>query len=102
MASPESAAVCVRRYDLGSAPYQALLRDYLRGRLSLDFTKAEDAALADAVIRAADNRFAYVSFLADRRETGQVSAKEIGTLATGNGLYRLAPAARSIPPQAAR
>jgi hypothetical protein len=79
--NPVSIPLRVRRYDLGSATYQALLRDYLRGRLKLDFAKADDRVLADAVIRAADNRFAYVSFLADRRETGQVAAKEIGDAA---------------------
>jgi len=79
----------VRRYDLGSAPYQALLRDYLCGRLSLDRANAEDVALSDAIIRAADSRFAYVSFLADRREVGQASVKNISALATGSGLYRV-------------
>ncbi len=79
----------VRRYDLGSAPYQALLRDYLCGQLSLDRANAEDIALSDAIIRAADDRFAYVSFLADRREVGQASTKNISALATGSGLYRL-------------
>jgi hypothetical protein len=62
----------VRRYDLGSAPYQALLRDYLCGRLSLDRANAENVALSDAIIRAADSRFAFVSFLADRREVPPV------------------------------
>ncbi|MEY9704294.1 hypothetical protein [Bradyrhizobium diazoefficiens] len=75
----------VRRYDLGSAPYQALLRDYLCGRLSLDRTNVEDAALSDAIIRAADSRFAYVSFLADRREVGQASVKNISALAPSYG-----------------
>jgi tetratricopeptide (TPR) repeat protein len=86
---PVSALLRVRRYDLGSAPYQTLLRDYLCGRLSLDLAKAEDVALADAIIRAADSRFAYVSFLADRREVGQVLAENIAALAMGSGLYQL-------------
>jgi tetratricopeptide (TPR) repeat protein len=89
MAALESAALRVRRYDLGSVPYQALLHDYLRGRLSLDYTKAVDMAAADDIIRAADGRFAYVSFLADRRETGEVSAQQVAALAKGDGLYRL-------------
>jgi hypothetical protein len=89
MAGLEQSALRVRRYELGSAPYQALLRDYLCGRLSLDLAKAEDVALADAIIRTADSRFAYVSFLADRREVGQASTKNISALAAGSGLYRL-------------
>jgi hypothetical protein len=89
MAGLEQSALRVRRYDLGSAPYQALLRDYLCGRLSLNLANAEDVALSDAIVRAADSRFAYVSFLADRREVGQVSAENIAALAMGSGLYRL-------------
>ena len=89
MADPDQAALRVRRYDLGSPPYQTLLRDYLCGRLSLDLANAQDIALSDAIVRAADSRFAYVSFLADRREVGQVSAGNIAALVAGDGLYRL-------------
>ncbi|MFK4623509.1 tetratricopeptide (TPR) repeat protein [Bradyrhizobium diazoefficiens] len=89
MAGLKQPAPRVRLYDLGSAPYQALLRDYLCGRLSLDPTNAEDVALSDAIIRAADSRFAYASFLADRREVGQASVKNISALAPGSGLYQV-------------
>jgi hypothetical protein len=88
MAGLEQPALRVRRYELGSAPYQALLRDYLCGRLSLDLAKVEDVALSDAIIRAADSRFAFVSFLADRREVGQVSVRNIAALTVGGGLYQ--------------
>jgi hypothetical protein len=86
--APESAPLRIRRYELGSEPYQHLLRDYLASRLKLNLAKPEGAQLADAIIRAADDRFAYVSFLADRHESGQLPTGEIGT-GTGRGLYRL-------------
>ena len=82
----ESAPVRIRSYALGSEPYQQLLRDYLAGRLKLKLTEPDDAQLADAIIRAADSRFAYVSFLADRHENGQLPTGDIGA---GAGLYRL-------------
>jgi tetratricopeptide (TPR) repeat protein len=82
----ESAPLRVRRYGLESEPYRKLLRDYLAARLSLDLTKPKDAELADAIIRAADARFAYVSFLADRCESGKIAASDFGA---GVGLYGL-------------
>jgi hypothetical protein len=69
MAGLEQSALRVRRYDLGSAPYAA--GDYLCRRLSLDLAKADHVALSDTIVRAADNRFAYVSFLADRGRSGE-------------------------------
>lgn len=82
----DPAPVRVCRYELGSQPYQQLLRDYLARRLKLDLAKPREAQRADAIIRVADNRFAYVSFLADRDENSQLAAGEIGA---GAGLYRL-------------
>jgi tetratricopeptide (TPR) repeat protein len=76
----------VRRYEAGSAPYQALLRQYLRGRLGLDPERPEDRRLAADIIRAADGRFAYVSFLADRLE--QLPPGDLAGLGAGEGLYR--------------
>jgi hypothetical protein len=65
-----------------------LLRDYLAWRLSLNLAKAEQAAVADTIIGAANSRFAYVSFLADQRETGQIAASEIGpTTGSIRGCY---------------
>jgi hypothetical protein len=78
VAEPQPPPLRVRRYELASRPYQDLLRDYLRHRLSLDPKKPDHAKLADDIIRAADDRFAYVSFLADRAESGQLAAGEIG------------------------
>ena len=82
----ESAPLRVRRYGLESEPYRKLLRDYLASRLSLDVAKPEDAELTEAIIRAADGRFAYVSFLADRCESGRIATSDFGA---GAGLYRL-------------
>jgi hypothetical protein len=76
----------VRRYNQASAPYQALLREYLRGRLALDPDGPEDRPLVEDIITAADGRFAYVSFLADRME--QVSPSELARLGAGEELYR--------------
>jgi hypothetical protein len=84
--APESAPLRIRRYELGSPQYQQLLREYLARRLHLDLGKPEAEQLADAIIRVAANRFAYVSFLADRHERGQIATGEIGT---GTGLYGL-------------
>src|SRR5262249_51373055 len=86
MGELESKWLRVRRYQLGSEPYQKLLRDYLARRLSLDLAKPEQAQLTNGINHTADNRLAYVSFLADRQETGQVAAGDIGT---GAGLYRV-------------
>jgi tetratricopeptide (TPR) repeat protein len=85
MAATET-AVRVRRHERGWGPYQALLREYLCQRLSLDPAKANDAKLIAEIIAAADSRFAYVTFLADRVE--QVSAEDIGALGTGAQLYQ--------------
>jgi hypothetical protein len=76
----------VRRHGQASAPYQALLREYLRGRLALDPERPEDRRLADDIITAADGRFAYVSFLADRLE--QSPPGDLAGLGAGEGLYR--------------
>jgi hypothetical protein len=76
----------VRRHDQASAPYQALLREYLRARLRLDPERQEDRRLAEGIIRAADGRFAYVSFLADRLE--QLPAGDLAGLGAGERLYR--------------
>jgi tetratricopeptide (TPR) repeat protein len=76
----------VRRHDQASAPYRALLREYLRGRLALDPERPEDRRLAEDIIRAADGRFAYVSFLADRLE--QLPPGSLAGLGAGEGLYR--------------
>jgi tetratricopeptide (TPR) repeat protein len=76
----------VRRHDQASAPYQALLREYLRGRLALDPERPEDRRLAEDIIRAADGRFAYVSFFADGLE--QSPPGDLAGLGAGEGLYR--------------
>jgi tetratricopeptide (TPR) repeat protein len=76
----------VRRHDQASAPYQALLREYLRGRLRLDSERPEHQRLAEDIIKAADGRFAYVSFLADRLE--QLPSGDLARLGAGEGLYR--------------
>jgi tetratricopeptide (TPR) repeat protein len=76
----------VRRHDQGSAPYQAFLREYLRERLRLDPERPEDRRLAEDIIRAADARFAYVSFLAERLE--QAPPRDLAGLGAGEGLYR--------------
>jgi hypothetical protein len=69
MAGPEPIPpLRVRRHGRASPRYQALLRKYLRGRLALDVGRPEDRQLVEDIIRAADGRFAYVSFLADRLE----------------------------------
>jgi tetratricopeptide (TPR) repeat protein len=84
VAKSHSDPIRVCRYDLESAPYQQLLRDYLAQRLKLDLANTAKAQLADAIICAADNRFAYVSFLSDRWEIG--AASEVGT---GTEVYRI-------------
>jgi hypothetical protein len=76
----------VRRHGQASAPYQALLREYLRGRLALDPERPEDRRLANDIIKAADGRFAYVSFLAGRLE--QAPPGDLAGLGAGEGLYR--------------
>jgi len=76
----------VRRHDQASAPYQALLREYLHGRLALDPHRPEDRWLADDIIEAADGRFAYVLFLGDRLE--QLPPGDLAGLGAGEGLYR--------------
>lgn len=79
--------VRARRVDLGSEPYQALLAEYLRGRIKLDLAKAGDAELVAAIIAAAADRFAYVSFLADRYEGGQVTREALARGEIGAALY---------------
>jgi hypothetical protein len=54
--------------------------------LGLDPGRAADERLADAIIRAADGRFAYVSFLADRIE--QRPGGDVAALGAGEELYR--------------
>jgi len=76
----------VRRHDQASAPHQTLLREYLRGRLRLDPERPQDWRLAEDIIGAADGRFAYVSFLADRLE--QLPPGDLAGLGAGEGLYR--------------
>jgi hypothetical protein len=80
MAMPDPMPLRVRRYEAGSAPYQALLRQYLPGRLGLG--PAEDERLGDAIIRAADEHFADVSFLADRIYVALPARDRLGDFAT--------------------
>ena len=54
--------------------------------VALDPERPEDRRLAEVIIRAADGRFAYVSFLADRLE--QSPPGDLAGLGTGEGLYR--------------
>jgi tetratricopeptide (TPR) repeat protein len=66
-------------YDLAAEAYRKQLLDYLGARLGADYGPEGDRG--DLVIAAADRRFAYVSFLADRIEAGRVDTAMLDALA---------------------
>lgn len=81
----------VRRFDLASAAYLATLDAYIHGRLPPG--PRDDAALRAAIVAAADRRFAYVAFLAERCAQGKADRDSLLAAVAregdaGQALYR--------------
>ncbi len=81
-------AARVRPVHLDSIAYQDMLQGYMIQRLKLSPEQnPEDQGLIQAILDAADNRFAYVAFLTERCGRGKESRESLRQAGSGNALY---------------
>ena len=72
----------------GSSQYRALLVDYVAQHLGLNTTTELDRQYAELIIEKANGRFAYVAFIVERLNRGQLDRQTLNSAEGGEGIYR--------------